>query len=224
MRENVQQYLAFVRGEIKLPQHLAPQKTEKGVLFKNQVMEKYISRTPIWVAQLLWIGVAGIALWYSVAKLNLSLFITLALFAGGLLFWTFAEYIVHRFLYHAETNSKFLCKLQHNAHGIHHQYPKDPDRLAMPPLPAIVIASFFFGLFWLALNNFSFPFFGGFMLGYVFYISFHYAQHRIKRPGVFKGLWNHHSFHHYRNPYKDFGVSTQLWDWIFGTSSTDSNK
>lgn len=224
MEENVKQYYAFVKGDIRLPAHLAPQKTEKGVLFTNRIMEKYISRTPIWVAQVLWIIVSVSLIWYSLVKIRLPYYFVLLLFVGGVFCWTFVEYIVHRFLYHTETNSKFLYRIQYNAHGIHHLYPKDPDRLAMPPLPAIIFAFVLFALFWIVMRKYSIPFFAGFLLGYVLYISFHYAQHRIRRPRIFKRLWDHHSYHHYKNPYKDFGVSTQLWDWVFGTMSVSDKK
>lgn len=224
MEDNLKQYHAFIKGEVKLPSHLKPQQAEKGKLFKNPIMENYISRTPIWVAQALWVVVSGTIIWYCISAVGLTVYSVILLFLGGVLFWTLAEYIVHRFLYHTETNSKLLYKIQFNAHGIHHQYPKDPDRLAMPPLPAILFASLFFGLFWLVLKKYSFPFFAGFLLGYVFYISFHYAQHRIRRPKIFRRLWDHHTYHHYSNPYKDFGVSTQLWDLIFGTMSDPIKK
>jgi sterol desaturase/sphingolipid hydroxylase (fatty acid hydroxylase superfamily) len=224
MEENVKQYYAFINGQIKMPEHLAPQKTEKGVLFKNPFVEKYLSRTPVWVVQVMWIAVAAFVIWHSYARVGLAVWHIILLFSGGVLFWTFAEYMVHRFLYHSETNSKFLYRLQYNAHGIHHQYPRDPDRLAMPPLPALIIASVFLALFWLALRDSSFPFFSGFMIGYILYISFHYAEHRFHPIRIFKKLWEHHAYHHYKNPYKDFGVSTQLWDWVFGSMSKPEKK
>lgn len=148
----------------------------------------------------------------------------LLLFVGGALCWTFVEYIVHRFLYHTETNSKFLYRIQYNAHGIHHLYPKDPEGLAMPPLPTIIFASVLFALFWIVIKKYSISLFAGFLLGYVLYISLHYAQYRISRPRIFKRLWDYHTYHHYKNPYKDFGVSVQLWDWVFGTMSVSDKK
>ena len=36
--------------------------------------------------------------------------------------------------------------------------------------------------------------------------------------GPFKRLWKYHALHHYKYPEtKAFGVSTTLWDWVFGT-------
>lgn len=51
------------------------------------------------------------------------------------------------------------------------------------------------------------------------YISMHYAQHRVRKP-IYKPwqkLWVHHAYHHYKDPYVAFGVSTRLWDYVFGT-------
>ena len=33
------------------------------------------------------------------------------------------------------------AKIQYMAHGVHHEFPKDKDRLAMPPLLSVTIAT-----------------------------------------------------------------------------------
>ncbi|MGB3618930.1 MAG: sterol desaturase family protein, partial [Catalinimonas sp.] len=30
-------------------------------------------------------------------------------------------------------------------------------------------------------------------------------------------LWVHHSIHHFKDDERAFGVSSPLWDWVFGT-------
>jgi sterol desaturase/sphingolipid hydroxylase (fatty acid hydroxylase superfamily) len=139
--------------------------------------------------------------------------------AGGFLFWTFAEYMIHRFLYHTESESETLNNIQYKGHTVHHQYPIDPTRLAMPPLPSIILSSLFLGLFYLIMGKWAIAFWPGFISGYLVYITFHYYQHRIKRPRIptLKKLWLYHQIHHYSNPYAAFGVSTLLWDYVFGT-------
>ncbi|MEP1094201.1 MAG: sterol desaturase family protein, partial [Cyclobacteriaceae bacterium] len=109
--------------------------------------------------------------------------------------------------------------------GIHHQYPRDSTRLAMPPVPGLLLSGIFFLAFWLISPTYSFAFFPGFMIGYLLYISMHYAQHVIKSPiyGPWKALWKHHHFHHYVNPYLAHGVSTRLWDFVFGTMPKKDN-
>jgi len=148
----------------------------------------------------------------------------IGLFFAGYLTWTLSEYWVHRIVYHIHTKNTLLLKIQHMGHGIHHQYPKDPTRLAMPPVPALILISLFFGLFWLIMQNYAFAFFPGFLLGYVVYISMHYMQHLFKPPAFppLNRLWKWHALHHYKYPEtKAFGVSTSLWDVVFRTQPRD---
>ena len=214
----MKEYLAFKRGEIKMPEHLAIRKELTGPLFKNKFLES-LTRTGIFVPIFLHVSVSSFLFWYGTTNLGIPLNASLIALGSGFVFWSFAEYNVHRFLYHTETNSKFLLALQHNAHGIHHQYPIDPTRLAMPPVPGLFLSGVFFLIYWLVNSTYAFVFFPGFMLGYLTYISFHYAQHRIKYPSwpPFKALWRHHHVHHYVNPYVAHGVSTRFWDFIYGT-------
>ncbi len=222
MQKNVEEYQAFIRGDIKMPEHLAIRKELTGTLFKNKFLER-LTRTGIFTPIIMHILVSSASFWYGTSKLEIPLSNALFTLAFGFVFWTFAEYMVHRFLYHTESNSAFLLKLQHNAHGIHHQHPKDPTRLAMPPVPGLILSGLFFLLFWIVNSTYTFVFFPGFMAGYLVYISFHYAQHVIKTPiyPPFRALWRHHRIHHYQNPYIAHGVSTRLWDFIFGTMPND---
>ena len=88
----------------------------------------------------------------------------------------------------------------------------------MPPIPSIVISSMFFVVYYLFLGNAALSFFAGFMLGYLLYGSMHYAIHAFNPPFKWmKPLWRNHHLHHYKDEDKGFGVSTTLWDRIFGT-------
>lgn len=201
-----------------MPDHLAIRKELTGTLFENKFLEK-LTRTSIFSPIILHLSISSFLFWYGTTKLEINTGTAVIILVGGFIFWSFAEYNVHRFLYHTETNSRFLFKLQHNAHGIHHQYPIDPTRLAMPPVPGLILSGLFFLIFWLINTTYVFAFFPGFMLGYLIYISIHYAQHRIKSPiyAPWKALWKHHHVHHYINPYVAHGVSTRFWDFVFGT-------
>jgi len=219
MNKNVEEYHKFKNGEIRMPEHLKPKKELKSRIYKSDFIER-ITRTPIWVPQIMWLAISFFFFWYAIAKTSISIEQIALLGLSGFITWTLMEYLVHRFLYHTETNSEAFLKLQFNSHGIHHQYPKDPERLAMPPLPGIILASAFFGIFWSIMGvPFVFAFFPGFMLGYLCYITMHYYQHVVKSPRYkpWKKLWTHHKAHHYSNPYAAYGVSTRLWDWLFNT-------
>jgi sterol desaturase/sphingolipid hydroxylase (fatty acid hydroxylase superfamily) len=67
------------------------------------------------------------------------------------------------------------------------------------------------------LGVYTWAFFPGFFLGYLLYSFLHRATHVAKPPKRFKNIWRHHSLHHYKYPDKAFGVSTSLWDRVFGT-------
>ena len=88
----------------------------------------------------------------------------------------------------------------------------------MPAAPSLILASLFFLTFYMILGKFAFPFFPGFMLGYLIYGSMHYAIHAWNPPFKWmKGLWRNHHLHHYKHSDMGFGVSSTLWDHVFGT-------
>jgi len=208
-----------------MPEHLAIRKEISGTLFRNKFMER-ITRTGIFPPVIMHLAINTVLFWYGTTKLGIPLNYGIFIAIGGFVIWSFAEYNVHRFLYHTESNSRWLFNLQHNAHSIHHQYPIDPTRLAMPPLPGLVLSGLFFLLFWTINSIYVFVFFPGFMVGYLTYISLHYAQHRVKSPiyEPWKLLWKHHKVHHYVDPYVAYGVSTRFWDFVFGTMPAKKSK
>ncbi len=201
----------------RIPEHLMPRSSGTDELFRDSWMEK-LTRTHISVPVTMHMLIVIIVSWFAVGRVGWMAY--LLLFAAGWLTWTFTEYWVHRYVYHVKTDKPWLLKIQHLGHGIHHQYPKDPTRLAMPPVPALILISLFYLIFWLIMRGYAMGFFPGFLFGYVLYISLHYAEHRYKTPafGPLKRLWKFHVLHHYKYPEtKAFGVSTLLWDRVFGT-------
>lgn len=55
----------------------------------------------------------------------------------GVLLWQLLEYLIHRFMFHADLSSYWGITLHFLFHGCHHKYPMDSLRLVMPPLPAL---------------------------------------------------------------------------------------
>jgi sterol desaturase/sphingolipid hydroxylase (fatty acid hydroxylase superfamily) len=103
-------------------------------------------------------------------------------------------------------------------HGNHHHFPRDRQRLFMPPLPSLILAMAIFGIQYVILKEHVFIFFPGFILGYLMYASMHYAIHAWNPPFKWmKPLWRNHHLHHYKDEEKGFGVSSTVWDHIFGT-------
>ena len=65
----------------------------------------------------------------------------------------------------------------------------------------------------------------GMMVGYLIYDSTHFLVHHYSMPTKFgKFIKRHHMRHHFKDPDKDYGVSSPLWDVIFRTFSGDRNR
>lgn len=186
-------------------------------MFKNQYLE-YLTKTHPLIIWGMYMPVLILLPYYSMETLGFSGFTVFVLFIAGMFFWTFTEYILHRFAFHYEPKTERAKRIVYVMHGNHHHYPRDKERLFMPPVPSLIIASVLFLLMYLPLQEKVFSFFPGFMLGYLLYGTMHYAIHAWNPPFKWmKGLWRNHHLHHYKNDHMGFGVSSTLWDHVFGT-------
>ena len=156
--------------------------------------------------------------YYSIKYLEFSGINVFLIFISGIVFWTLTEYILHRFAFHYHPETEKGKRINYVLHGNHHEYPRDKERLFMPAAPSLIIASMFFFLFFLIMGKNVFAFFPGFMLGYLIYGTMHFAIHAWNPPFKWmKGLWRNHHLHHYKHSDMGFGVSSTLWDHVFGT-------
>ena len=186
-------------------------------LFKNKILES-LTRTHIAVPLTIFygaaVGLVGFSLYYGIIAPMANLW----LFVGGFIFFTFVEYLVHRYAFHIKTDTPAKAKFQHTFHGVHHDFPRDKTRLAMPPVASVILASILFLGYRLVLGFYGLPFAAGFLAGYASYLCIHYSVHAFKPPKNFlRILWVHHAVHHYQEPDAAFGVSSPLWDHIFRT-------
>lgn len=198
-------------------------------LFKSNFLEFFTHISPITIC-MLWIPVAAYFLISAILKPGVAGFpsyIPLC-FLGGLFFWTLAEYLLHRFVFHFPAKSAKAERIVFLFHGIHHAQPQIKTRLVMPPVVAIPLALIFYGLFTLVLGlifrvpHWVAPVFSGFITGYLVYDLTHYATHHFPmRSGAAKFLKRYHMQHHYKTPDKRFGVSSPLWDIVFGTKPAE---
>jgi sterol desaturase/sphingolipid hydroxylase (fatty acid hydroxylase superfamily) len=123
--------------------------------------------------------------------------IVIVLFCAGLVTWTLAEYITHRFVLHA------VAPIQH---GIHHARPRDAvDKI--------------FWQVWLAFAVLCPILRGAVMAGvlvaYAWYLLVHYCAHHhsvVLPASVLKHHLDHHRFAN-----RNYGVTTRFWDRVFGT-------
>lgn len=189
---------------------------DKKRLFRNPVLEK-LTRTHISIPLIIFFGISSVLLFYAFYTFSITIGILASMFLAGLFFFTLVEYVIHRFIFHMpheDPNSK----IHYTLHGVHHEFPKDKERLAMPPIVSIILASLFFCIYWWIFREKGLPFTAGFLSGYALYLIAHYSIHRFKPPRNFmKKIWIHHSLHHYQDDEKAFGVSSPLWDYVFRT-------
>ncbi|MBC7919470.1 MAG: sterol desaturase family protein [Ferruginibacter sp.] len=196
---------------------IKPKNKGQKVMFDNPVLEK-LTRTHISVPITIFVTAAVALATYAYRYTNLPKPAIGMLFGAGLLTFTLVEYIMHRYLFHMSTHTERREKLQYNFHGIHHEFPKDKGRLAMPPLVSVLLASGILGIFYLLMQEAAFAFFPGFILGYAGYLFVHYIVHAYQPPkNFFKTLWINHAVHHYKDQTKAYGVSSPLWDHVFRT-------
>lgn len=187
------------------------------VLFKNRFLER-LSRTHISVPILILSVYSLVLLYYAFFHLHFAGVTIVSLFLAGFFTFTFVEYIIHRYLFHMDTSTRFKEKVQYAFHGIHHEYPKDKDRLAMPPLLSFTLATIFFLLFQFLMGEYVYVFLPGFLIGYSSYLGVHFAVHAFQPPNNFlKVLWINHGIHHYKDHDRAFGVSSPFWDFVFRT-------
>lgn len=150
---------------------------------------------------------------------HISSLILLSGILGGLVLWSFAEYMTHRFLFHAHAASGKGKRFVFLFHGVHHDYPRDSWRLIMTPFASIPVAIVSFYVFhWVFSAEYAIPAFIGFVSGYVVYDMLHYMLHHgSNRFPIFKFLKKYHLRHHYSQPDRGFGVTTPFWDYVFHT-------
>ena len=198
--------------KLKRPKHKGSPK-----LFNNPILEK-LTHTHISFPLIIFFVIATALIYYGIIEKGFEVPLMVLLFFAGFFFFTFIEYIAHRYLYHIPATTERRKKVSYTMHGVHHDYPKDKSRLAMPPVLSLVIATVFFILYRAILGDYAFGFLAGFLIGYATYLAVHYSVHAFNVPNNFlKHLWYHHSIHHYREPDRAFGVSSPLWDVVFRT-------
>ena len=193
-------------------------------LFKSDFLEFFTHIHPA-VVLALWVPVIAFFLARAVVLPwpGRPLFVPLC-YVSGVFLWTLVEYCLHRFLFHYEARTEWGKKVFYLFHGVHHAQPMCKSRLVMPLALSIPLAFIFFLLFdgvvgvlagrpqWVA------PLFAGIVSGYLAYDMLHYASHhfRLKSP-VLKAIRKSHMQHHGATHDMRFGVSSPLWDYVFGT-------
>jgi len=200
-------------------------KDETVRMFENKIMEA-LSRVHPAVPLIIYLPLVTYFLYLSISTYSVSFVNIFFLVVAGIFVWTFIEYILHKYIFHFDAKSEFGKKIHFIFHGVHHDYPSDSRRLVMPPSVSIPLAALFYFIFiYLVGEVYVLPFFSGFIIGYLFYDLTHYAIHHFNMHNKFwLEIKNHHMLHHYHNQDKGYGVSSPLWDLVFGSMFDKKSK
>ena len=150
-------------------------------------------------------------------------------FVIGVLVWSFAEYNLHRFVFHFPPRTPRQERITFLFHGVHHAQPQCKTRLVMPPIVSVPLGVVFYGLFTLIASllgspQWAPPLISGFTFGYLAYDLTHYATHHFPmRWSFLRFLKRYHMLHHYKTPDQRYGVSSPLWDVVYGTLPSETN-
>ncbi len=143
---------------------------------------------------------------------------TILLYAlAGVLTWTFMEYIIHRFLGHSKSKkARNPFTLEHRRHHSEFSYFAPAFKKAIAAALVLGFSTLLIGwpLGW--LNGFAYAL--GLAGMYGFYEALHWRSHQYA-PINFYGRWarKNHFYHHFKNPSQNHGVTSPIWDFVFGT-------
>jgi sterol desaturase/sphingolipid hydroxylase (fatty acid hydroxylase superfamily) len=136
--------------------------------------------------------------------------------ACGVLTWTLLEYLIHRWMGHDRRFRKTPFGLEHVRHHIEGDYFAPTWKklivaavvTAVLTPPAIAIAGVANGVAYVA----------GLIVFYGMYEVLHRREHTHPGIGPY-GRWarRHHFHHHFVDGRTNHGVTTPIWDFVFGT-------
>jgi sterol desaturase/sphingolipid hydroxylase (fatty acid hydroxylase superfamily) len=134
--------------------------------------------------------------------------LSVAMFAAGLLGWTFLEYVIHGWMAHL--HDTFVTPM----HAVHHRDARAVFAIGAW-LPSIAVAVVVFGFFRFAAGAL---FYYGLLCGFIGYEVVHYRLHfaAVLTPYE-RRLRSRHLVHHLRRPMMCLGVVSGFWDRVFGT-------
>jgi sterol desaturase/sphingolipid hydroxylase (fatty acid hydroxylase superfamily) len=130
--------------------------------------------------------------------------------------WTLVEYLLHRFVFH---RMPLIAEL----HQAHHAQPR--AYLTTPTwLTLLILGGLFFLPIWhLFTLNIAFGALSGLIIGWLWYGTVHHVIHhrRPRRLAIaLKAAVHRHLRHHFAYGSGNFGVTTPLWDYVFGTNNS----
>lgn len=143
------------------------------------------------------------------ANIGLPLAGSIIAIMAGLALWTLLEYIIHRFAFHG-----FL------PHWQHHEEPKDPKYIVAP----LFLSGGTSLLLWVLLRIPAGSWarsgltLAAIIAGYLLYEAVHLRIHGNDAGGPWlTALRRRHYYHHFADDRYCYGVTSPVWDRVFGS-------
>ncbi|MEO8382796.1 MAG: sterol desaturase family protein [Acidobacteriota bacterium] len=138
----------------------------------------------------------------------------MALVLAGIVGWPLLEYALHRWLLHGRWSKAFRKE-----HARHHGDPQ-----AVAGTPWLASASLALAIWFVLTAVMSGPgaalVMAGVYAGYIYFVVVHYLQHyhsQWMERWWFYGNQMHFHERHHDLPHSHFGITTSIWDRVFGT-------
>ena len=133
----------------------------------------------------------------------------------GMVFWTFMEYMLHRFLGHEWLWRNKFRKEHQKHHHLKDYFTSNFDKV----LTSVVFGSLTFGLAHFIVGfKLSCIFTTSFICMYLIYEFLHRSCHINAPKNDYEAfIRRHHFYHHFENEMVNHGVTSPIWDILFGT-------
>lgn len=205
----------MLNNELNETQRITPNVEEAKELLSTSFLDK-LTQTNVYSYYSIYGTLFLYFSYLALTRITVSSFIFT--FFTGLFLWSFTEYCMHRFSFHLKSSNPFLKLSTFIFHGVHHAYPREVSRSLTPLIFSLPLAAIFYIIFKMIFKGSVDGIFSGFLSGYLIYTIIHDSTHHFSMNyPVLRQLKRHHMHHHYFDTNGNFGVSSPLWDFVFGT-------
>ena len=148
----------------------------------------------------------------------LTVLTVLAATALAFVLWSFMEYVLHRFAFHEARGGNYGSR-EHLNHHARRDYDlwRNPEAWA----GVVLVGAALGALAWVVVGPAAGWGLGvGYVVAYFTYEAIHAIAHCFA-PRTRYGRWfrKHHFHHHFAEPLRNQGVTTPVWDKVFGTQT-----
>lgn len=140
---------------------------------------------------------------------------SLTAFVIGIGSWSLLEYLLHRFVFHHRVLGKAAAAEHLEHHARVDWFAPWSSKLK---LAAIILGAASLLLWPLLGLGLGASWAAGVVAAWLSYEALHRAIHVFPpRTAYGRWAWRHHLHHHFGNPRANHGVSSPIWDLVFGT-------